>query len=189
MKFNPRLVLAPTLAAAACSAVLAFVNHKTRPLIDAAERGREILSARLVLPGTLPAPVKTNILGAACFASFDAAGALLGVAVEGVSPNGYGGEIHLMAGFAADGALHDFTILSAPGETPGLGMKIQSNAFRNPLRNRHASADWTLKKDGGEVDAITAATISSRAALEALRDAIEKFEKISGFCAGLQMEK
>jgi len=179
MKFNPKLIFIPLLLALACSAILAYVNHRTAPVIAAAGRKKETLSARRALPPELPPPVKTNLNAVACFASFDARGKLLGVAVEGVSKNGYGGEIRVMAGFTADGRLHDFQVLSAPGETPGLGTKIQSDAFRLPLRGRPATAGWTLKKDGGDIDAVTAATISSRAVLEALRDAAGKWERIT----------
>jgi len=63
------------------------------------------------------------------------------------------------------------------GETPGLGTKIESDSFRKPLLGRALNSDWRVKKDGGEVDAITAATISSRAALECIRDAIAKYQK------------
>jgi electron transport complex protein RnfG len=54
---------------------------------------------------------------------------------------------------------------------------MESDAFRKPLLGRPLTSDWRVKKDGGEVDAITAATISSRAVLECLRDAIAKYEK------------
>ena len=178
MKFEARNILAPTLIAAACAALLAYVNHKTHPVIQEAARQKEFHTVALVLPGDFPTPVKTNLNGIACYASFDPGGELLGVALEGVSFKGYGGEIRLLAGFMMDGTLYDFKILHAPGETPGLGTQIQSDAFHGPLRNRSVSACWTLKQDGGDIDAITAATISSRAALEALRDTVEKFNAL-----------
>ena len=177
MKINPRHMFVPAAIAAVCSAVLAHVHHATRSFVEDGMLQKERLAARLVLPDGLPEPVKTNINGVVCLASFGADGALLAAALEGVSPNGYGGEIRVMAGFTADGVLHDFKVLSA-NETPGLGSKISSGAFRSPLRGRPVSAGWFLKQDGGEVDAITAATVSSRAALEALRDAMEKLNNI-----------
>jgi len=178
MKFEARNILAPTLIAAACAAMLAYINHKTQPVILGAAIHKELETASLVLPENFPTPVKTNLNGAACYASFDPGGGLLGVALEGVTFKGYGGEIRLLAGFTMDGLLCDFKILHAPGETPGLGTKIQSEGFHIPLRNRPVSAGWELRQDGGDIDAVTAATISSRAALEALRDAIEKFNRI-----------
>ncbi len=103
-------------------------------------------------------------------------GQLSAVAVEGRSKNGYGGEIVLMVGLSGDGRLVNYQQLVA-SETPGLGSKIESDTFRKPLLGRALNADWRVKKDGGEVDAITAATISSRAALECIRDAIAKYQK------------
>ena len=180
MKFEVRNILAPTLIAAACTTILAYVNHKTQPVILEAMRQKEIQTVAVVLPDGLPESVNTNLHGVTCYASFDPSGELLGVALEGVSFKGYGGEIRLLAGFTMDGLLHDFKILHAPGETPGLGTRIHSEAFHLPLRKRHVSAGWLLKQDGGDIDAITSATISSRAALEALRDAIEKFNALQG---------
>jgi len=180
VKFEARNILAPTLIAAACTAILAYVNHRTRPVILEAARQKELQTVAVVLPAGLPVPVKTNLNETACHASFGPGGELLGVALEGVSFKGYGGEIRLLAGFTMDGLLHDFKILHAPGETPGLGTRIHSEAFHLPLRKRHVSAGWLLKQDGGDIDAITSATISSRAALEALRDAVEKFNHVKG---------
>ena len=82
----------------------------------------------------------------------------------------------VMVGLAADGTLVNYQKLVA-NETPGLGTKMDSDGFRKPLLGRPLKGDWRVKKDGGEVDAITAATISSRAALECIRDAIAKYER------------
>ncbi len=178
---NPlRLILVPTLIGAICTAILAFVNLKTKPVIAETERKNAAAAAQDVLPASLPAPVLTNLHNTACFASFDAAGKLQALAIEGVSQKGYGGEIRLMVGFTTDATLHTFKVLAANGETPGLGSKVKSDDFRLPLSNRKTAANWFLKKDGGELDAITSATISSRAALDALRDAIAKYNIITG---------
>jgi len=171
-----KLILAPTLIGAACTAILAFFHHITAPLAEETARKSAVLAAQHVLPDGLPQPVQTNLNGVACFVSLDDEGRLLAIALEGVAPKGYGGPIRLMAGFTADGMVHNFQVLEAGGETPGLGSKIKSDKFRVRLVPRPISASWKLKKDGGTVDAITAATISSRAALEALRDAIAKYK-------------
>ena len=170
-----KLILAPTLIGAACTAILAFFHHITAPLAEETARRNAVLAAQNVMPENTPEPVQTNLNGVACFVSLDDDGRLLAIALEGVA-QGYGGEIRLMAGFTAEGVVHNFQILAANGETPGLGSKIKSDKFRNRLVPRKISASWKLKKDGGTVDAITAATISSRAALEALRDAIAKYK-------------
>jgi len=175
-----KLILAPTLIGAACTAILAFFHVITAPLAEETARRNAVLAAQNVLPEGLPEPVQTNLNNVACFVSFDDDGNLLAIAVEGVTQKGYGGEIRLMAGFTANGIVHNFQILEASGETPGLGSKIKSDKFRNRLVPRPVTASWKLKKDGGKIDAITAATISSRAALEALRDAIAKYKTATG---------
>ena len=174
------LILVPALIGAVCAAILALVHHQTQPVIREVERQNAVAAARRVLPEHFPAPVETNLNGVACFASFDAAGRLLGVALDGATDKGYGGEIRLMVGITSGGVVHSFKVLSAEGETPGLGSKIKSDAFRESLSGRPVSGNWLLKKDQGEIDAITAATISSRAALDAIRDAIAKYETASG---------
>jgi electron transport complex protein RnfG len=111
-------------------------------------------------------------------AAFDAAGQFVATAVEGRSRNGYGGEIVMMVGITAAGKVLDFKILSAK-ETPGLGTKIATPGFRSRIQGRALDANWMVRKDGGEIDGVTAATISSRAALEAIRAAIAAHQALT----------
>ena len=111
-----------------------------------------------------------------CFFVARREGRLAAVAVEGRSKNGYGGDVALMVGMSADGKLVDYEVIQA-SETPGLGTKMSADAFKKPLLGKALGSAWKVKKDGGEVDAITAATLSSRAALECIRDAVAKYEK------------
>ncbi len=177
MKETLRLILVLTVICAVSSALLAAVYSKTKDPIDAALALRTANAAAKVLPEGLSTPEKKEIGGTTFFVA-KKEGALAAVALEGRSKNGYGGEIVLMVGLSADGKLVNYQKLVA-SETPGLGTKMESDAFRKPLLGRPLKADWRVKKDGGEVDAITAATISSRAVLECLRDAIAKYEKAS----------
>ena len=97
-------------------------------------------------------------------------------ALEVESKNGYGGKIKLMVGITAEGSLHGIYVLDQK-ETPGLGAKIKTDKFQDGLRGRPIrDTTWKVTKDGGEIEAITAATISSRAVCEAIRAAIERFE-------------
>ncbi|MCM1137277.1 MAG: RnfABCDGE type electron transport complex subunit G [Muribaculum sp.] len=99
-------------------------------------------------------------------------GQLVGAAVESYSSQGFSGEIRLIYGFDGEGTITGFEVMSH-AETPGLGAKM-GEWFKSPEGNRSviglnpASANLTVKKDGGDVDAITAATITSRAFLDAL---------------------
>ncbi len=108
-------------------------------------------------------------------------GKLIGVAVETMTNKGFGGNVKIMVGFKPDGTIINYQILEHQ-ETPGLGTKMatwfktdkgnQSVLGKNPGKN-----NLTVSKDGGEVDAITAATISSRAFLDAVRVGYETLKK------------
>lgn len=111
---------------------------------------------------------------------------LAGAAVLASSMNGFAGEISVMAGFNADGALRDYRVIKH-AETPGLGSKMEQ-WFRDPVAERSvlgknpAKTHFYVTKDKeqqGEIDAITAATISSRAFLETLRHAYEAYRQYS----------
>lgn len=175
MKEIIRLVLVLTLICAISSALLAAVYGKTKDPIAAALERRTAASAAKVMPPGLATPEKLEVDGV-CFYVARRDGRLAAVAVEGRSRSGYGGDVALMVGMSADGKLVNFEVVQA-SETPGLGTKMTSEAFKAPLRGKAITSPWKVKKDGGEVDAITAATISSRAALECIRNAIAKYEK------------
>lgn len=97
-------------------------------------------------------------------------GAIVGYAIETFSKNGFGGQISLMVGFLPDGTIQDISVISQ-NETPGLGDKIQKSKsdFAVQFEGKNpASFKLAVKKDGGDVDAITASTISSRAFTDAV---------------------
>jgi len=94
---------------------------------------------------------------------------------------GYSGPITLMFGVDNDGAITGLEILGHT-ETPGLGARIASAAFRDQFRKKRVE-QIKLKKDDaqtGQIDAITGATISSRAVANAVRTAIDSFNKEDG---------
>jgi electron transport complex protein RnfG len=93
---------------------------------------------------------------------------LVGTAVETYSPKGYSGMIQLMVGFLPDGTINKVEVLQQK-ETPGLGTKMTLPEFREQFYGKDPdSFKVKVKKDGGDVDAITAATISSRAFCDAI---------------------
>lgn len=106
------------------------------------------------------------------------AGKWNGTAVESTA-NGYGGEIKVMIGFDNQDNVVDFQVLSH-SETPGLGAKMDQ-WFKDPKHtvNRRHLENETLKvnKDGGDIDAITAATITSRAFLNSVNDAYKAYTR------------
>lgn len=108
-------------------------------------------------------------------------GKLVGAAVKGESMNGFAGQIVVMCGFDADGTVRDYRVLQQ-AETPGLGTKME-DWFRDPTAARSVigknpeTTNFHVTKDSdGEIDGITAATISSRAFLETMRNAFEAYK-------------
>ena len=107
----------------------------------------------------------------------------VGYAVESLSKNGFGGTVRLMVGFDTEGNILNINVLEQK-ETPGLGTKMaeENNALLLSLKDKNASeVNMTVKKDGGDIDALTAATISSRAYAEAVAVAYEAFKVACGW--------
>ena len=103
----------------------------------------------------------------------------VGFAIKTFTDKGFGGHIEIMAGFLPDGTINNVVVLQHK-ETPGLGTKMTDPKFSSQFLGKNP-ADFTLKvkKDGGQVDAITAATVSSRAYCDALQRAFTSLEAIS----------
>lgn len=114
-------------------------------------------------------------------------GRLSGIAVESFTDKGFSGKFRVMVGFRLNGTIYDIMVVEQ-NETPGLGDKIVK---KNSL-NRSTGLSWSsqfmgkdpeqftlaVKQDGGDVDAITASTISSRAFCDAVQKAYDGFLKI-----------
>ncbi len=102
---------------------------------------------------------------------------VVGVAVETFTNSGFSGLIKLMVGFAPDGTIIDVAV-TKHAETPGLGdkMEIRKSDFHVQFQGKHPD-DFKLMvvKDNGNVDAITASTISSRAYCEAVQRAYDAY--------------
>lgn len=102
----------------------------------------------------------------------------IGVAVNTYTNLGYSGLIKIMVGFQEDGTINNYEVLEHK-ETPGLGSKMTSAAFKDQFQGKNpASFNLKVKKDGGDVDAITAATITSRAVCDAIGRAYETYEEM-----------
>lgn len=102
---------------------------------------------------------------------------VVGYAVESMTKNGFGGVIRLMVGFSPEGEILNVNVLEQ-AETPGLGTKMcdEGNALLSSIKGKNSGdVEFKVKKDGGELDALTAATISSRAYYDAVARAREAY--------------
>ena len=167
---------------------LGSVYNVTKEPIEASKTAKQKNAITEVIPGfaRLDNPEKVAVSNGdsiTVFRAYDAQDKFLGAAVESVSHQGFSGDIKIMVGFDAEGNILNYSVLDQK-ETPGLGTKMvdwfktekanQSIKGKNPVKN-----NLTVSKDGGEVDAITAATISSRAFLDAISIAYEAYSKNS----------
>ena len=183
MKNMLKLLLPLTAISAVCAAVLAVVDSFTRLPIANIATLKANRAAQAVMPAGVkalvarPDPADTNVVLFVGYAD-DTRTKVLGYAVPGTSPNGYAGDIRLMVGLTADRAVITYRVLSA-NETPGLGAKLGDAAFAAQFAGKPAAA-LKVKKDGGAIDALTGATITSRAVCEALADAVARVDRLEG---------
>ncbi len=102
---------------------------------------------------------------------------LNGLAFEVRSGEGYGGEIVAMLGLNLNGEISGVELVKL-AETPGLGAKIVDLEFRSQFLGKSLeNTKFMLKKDGGDIDQVTGATISPRAIVNAIKEGLEFFKK------------
>ena len=183
MKKILQLILSLTLISAVCAAVLAIVNNATKERIANLATLKANNAARAVLPASVKAiePVKdpadaslTAFIGYAD----DAKTQIAGYAVPGLTAKGYGGNIRLMVGLNPDRTVISYQVLAA-AETPGLGSNLSTPAFIARFKDQPA-ASVKVTKDGGKIEALTSATITSRAVCDAVADAARRIDRIEG---------
>lgn len=106
---------------------------------------------------------------------------VVGYAVETMTKSGFSGVVKLMVGFLNDGTINNVNVLQQ-AETPGLGTKMcdEGNPLLAGVQGKEATGTFKVTKDGGEVDALTAATISSRAYLDAVNRACIAMMNMTG---------
>lgn len=163
MKKTITLVASLTAIAAVCAAVLAFVNTLTaEPIAKMLVKKTQDAAKAVMPPGVVSVEQQGDV-----FVGRDAAGAVAGYAAKGADSGGYGGDIVLMVGFQPDKkTVVCYKTLSAT-ETPGLGMKLNTPEFSGQFSGLDGTA-LSVKKDGGAIEAITSATITSRAVCKAI---------------------
>ena len=186
------MVLVLTLVCLGASAAVAVIYAVTKDPINAAEVAKKNSAIKEVVTefdnnpyeeamdiiADLSVPEKTNKVYPA-----KKGGEIVGYAVESTTTKGFGGPFTIMVGFTPDGAVYNTSVISH-SETPGLGAKItdSKSAFITQWNGKNltdGSVNVSVKKDGGDIDAITASTISSRAFCDAMQIAANVFNNIS----------
>jgi len=164
-----------------CSAILAYTFNSTKDQIAVVGIQKTQKAFLDVITGFDNNPLDTKVSSTADplvnVYTAKQGDKLLGWAVESYSDKGYGGRIRIMFGISADGALQGIQVLSHT-ETPGLGTKMTSRLFQKQFFGKNINEAVAVKKDGGTIDAISAATISSRAFCDAVTRAFVAIKEI-----------
>lgn len=171
------MVLSLTLVCLVCSAILGGVFAMTSAPIKAAEAAKTNASIARVLPAFQAKPARESInVDGIDYTFYRVPGA--GYAVIS-TVGGFGGPLTLMVGIEENGLICNTVVLSH-SETPGLGAKCQTDAsFIDQFKGWDpASMKLAVTKDGGDVDAITASTITSRAYSAAIANAYSVYLKL-----------
>lgn len=177
------MVLSLTLISLGASACLGFVYQMTKAPIELSVLNKKLSAIKQVIPDFNNNPNDERYrLPTGEGDSLDIFPAkkddiLVGYAVNTNTKKGFSGNISLMAGFKPDGTIINISVLEQK-ETPGLGTKMTEPLFKDQFNDKNPSTfNLKVKKDGGPVDAITAATISSRAFCDAIQRAYNTLQK------------
>jgi len=183
------MVLSLTLISLGASAGLGFVYEFTKGPIEVSLLNKKLDAIKMVVPEFTNNPNdEMFMLPTGEGDSLEVYPAkngeeIVGYAVKSYTNNGFSGYIGFMVGFTPEGSIFNINILEHK-ETPGLGTKMvpdgtpEKPEFKDQFKGKDPSVfALKVKKDGGPVDAITAATISSRAFCDGVQRAYNTFEK------------
>lgn len=171
MKYFLRLTLTLLLITAVVAGLLALVNHFTEDKIAALKEEKAEAAMRQVLPADSYILLPCDTEGVtALYQAGD-----LGYVVR-LEAGGFGGAIDLMVGVNTDGTVSGISIISH-AETASLG----ANCTREDWRSQFAglSGELAVDKDGGQVDSLTGATVTSRAVTEAVEQALNVVKEVA----------
>ena len=165
-----------------CSGLLAGVYALTKEPIDAASKAKNEAAIKEVLPEEVAKieeerSIEVDGVTYTYNLAYDELGNTVGCAIN-VAPVGFGGPVSIKVGFDVNGVIWNTKVLSQ-AETPGLGAKCVEPDFADQFKGFDPAAKkLAVKKDGGDVDAITASTITSRAYSDVLALAVKVFNAI-----------
>ena len=167
--------------------ILAYVNHltegpindqKAKALADGIKTVMCVSDITVAKTDTVKQnDAKGKELTYIIYQTQDAQGKSLGAAVESTT-GGFGGDLKVLVGFDPDGKILGYTLLEH-AETPGLGAKADKwfqKGEKGDIIGKSPAEPLTVSKDGGQVDAITASTITSRAFLLAVNNAYNAYK-------------
>lgn len=183
------MVLCLTAVCLVCAAILGGVYVITLDPIGQAAKKALKESLEMVLPkgGEISPDARSAEMDGVRYEYYESVkdGQVLAYAVKSVSI-GFGGPLSIMVGLLPDGTVYNTSVLSH-SETPGLGAKCSTDpkflanwSYEARQASGRKLEDIRVSKDGGDVDAITASTITSRAYALAVSNAVKLVKKMGG---------
>jgi electron transport complex protein RnfG len=188
------MVLTLFVVTAVAATALGYVYDLTKEAIELAKLKAQAEAITKVLPAyetlgeSYKIPTETEGDSLEVFPAYQGE-KFIGIAVKTYTNNGFSGFISIMAGIDNSGNFSGFEVLEH-AETPGLGSKMgvwfsnSEKPSQNVIGKSPKTTSFIVTKDGGDIDAITASTITSRAFLEALVRAYKAYEENSEITAG-----
>ena len=175
-----KVIIVLVLIAFFSAFLLAYVNKVTSGPIEENKKADGIVLGDLK-DYTFPEnPEATEIENSPVkyFLAKAADSSIIGYAIVVKGPNGFTNDFDMMVGLDAQGTIIDTYVLDHK-ETPGLGDGMKKEGFKQQFRGKNLDdTKWNVKKDGGDIDALTAATITSRAFTGGVRRALLLFKKL-----------
>ena len=177
------MITAMVITAALAGAVLGISYKITKGPIEAAKDTRKMEAVKEVVFGEFDNnPFQDRIeIGKTGIELYPArqGSKITSIAVKTYSNNGFSGRIELIVGFLLDGTINGYKIIDQK-ETPGLGTKVSENKFSEQFKGMNpGSSNFKVRQDGGEIDAVTSATISSRAVIDAIKRGYDNYTRFS----------
>lgn len=176
MKEIIRLTVVLTCVCMVAGLALSYVNAATKDARAYQDRLELLNALNMVLPDHDNEADKdiVEVSGITYFLS-KKEGAVNGVAFKSFSEKGYSGLIEIIVGVVPDGKIKAIGILSQK-ETPGLGSKIDEPWFKDQYAGKILDGtNWGVKKDGGDFEQISGATISPRAVTAAVKEGLTNY--------------
>lgn len=185
-QINPLIILPPMLIAAIMALALALVYDVTKEPIAAAKLKEKQDKLAKVLPGYNPETgtagfdnnvieTETQLNDSVTLYTGKQGEDVIGYALTSEAPKSYSGGFSIVFGITPDGVIEKIEILTT-AETPGLGTKADPEVTSQIAGKDPDEFNINVKKDGGDVDAISGATITSRAVCDAVNLGLEAFE-------------
>lgn len=184
VKITPKAILIPTISlfliCLVVTAALALTNNITADKIADNEAQSKAQSMKTVCPDATDfEEIEKDVL----YAGKDSSGNVVGYAIS-TATQGYGGQVKVMTGIA-DGKIIGVDVFYNDDETPGLGKNTSNTSFTDQYKGLTVNENIVVSKDKTSdseqtVDAVTSATISSRAVTKAVNEAMQIYNENAG---------